>query len=215
MRMDSIKNVKGTAKVVNNAVICSAPGPSKEERDFVKSCLLLAQREASQNYSEEAQIGRWFDYFADMMWKHGWSLDSDAVELVKPSYSGNIQSMWSAAVSELASGPQIAEVERVIALVEQDARLFSAFAEPSGKMVRFALVPMGYNSNGDLEVVISHVRIIKSTLSTTYLFWRVHQHTSQLDIRGRRLVIKRRVADARRKSVEDAVLSIPFTEFDV
>ncbi|RON41477.1 hypothetical protein BK666_24435 [Pseudomonas frederiksbergensis] len=215
MNRDSINNVIGTAKVVNTAVICSAPGPTKEEREFVKNCLLLAQREADQTYSEEKQIGRWFDYFADMMWKHGWSLDSDAVELVKPSYSGNIQNMWSEAVSDLASGPQIEEVERVIALVEQDARLFSAFAEPSGKMVRFELVPMGYNSKGDLEVVISHVRIIKSTMSTTYLFWRVHQHTSQLDIRGRRLVIKRRVADARRKSVEDAVRGITFTEFDV
>jgi hypothetical protein len=74
---------------------------------------------------------------------------------------------------------------------------------------------MGYNRNGDLEVVVSHIRLIKLTMSTTYLFWRVRQHTSQLEIRARRLVIKRRVAEARKKSVEDAVRSLPFTEYEL
>lgn len=213
--MSSISNLKGTATVVDNTVLCSAQGPTKEERDFARNCFLLAQREADQHYNVERETGRWFDHYADLMWKHGWSLDSDHIEVVKPSFSGNIQQMWSSAVSKLVSGPQIEEVERVIALVERDARLLTAFSDVSGRAVRFQLIPMGYNRNGDLEVVVSHIRLIKLTMSTTYLFWRVRQHTSQLEIRARRLVIKRRVAEARKKSVEDAVRSLPFTEYEL
>lgn len=213
--MGSTSDCKTTATVFENAVLCGAQSPSKEDRDFAKNCFLLAQREADKTYNVERETGRWFDHYADLMWKHGWSLDSDAIEFVQPSFSGNIRQMWSNAVYSLISGPQLEEVERVILLVEQDARLLTAFSEISGKAVRFQIIPMSYNSNGDLEVLLSHIRLIKSTMSTTYLFWRVHQYTSQLDIRARRLVIKRRVIDARRASVEDAVRGIPFTEYEL
>ena len=61
-----------------------------------------------------------------------------------------------------------------------------------------------------MELIVTNTRFIKSSLNTGYFFWNVSQVMTQLDVLARKVVISRRVLDARRASVIKALEGIKF-----
>jgi hypothetical protein len=132
------------------------------------------------------------------------------VILVQPQFSGSVQQAWLRLAAPLLARSQLAQVEIALSALEQDTAALKKYSALSGKTFSSHILPVTYNAQGELVVVLSHIRFIKLVLNTNYLFWQVHQPMSQLDIRARKLVIKRRAMDANRASVERTIREIPF-----
>lgn len=205
---------KGTlahhSTLVGDILLTGLQGQSKDDYDFALNCTYLAKKQADSTYNSETQPGRWIDYYADVLWSHGWNRDQPAVEYVQPQFSGSVQQAWMSVANFLLTREQVAGVDVGLAALEQRVDLLEKTKGISGKAFDLKIVPVSYNAAGDLELVITHVRFIKLSLNTRYLFWDISQAMNQLDIRARRVVISRRVMEARRTSVEKAIENMSF-----
>lgn len=199
--------IERDALMINNVLLTGVAGQTIADNNFVKNCIFLAQHGADKVAKSETQPGPWFDHYAGMFWSMDWQL-AEPAEYIKPQFSGSLKQAWLKVARPYLSNAQIAQVEAVLGKLESDAKLLAKFAGLSGKTFGFNIVPVSYKPNGDLEIVVSHVRLIKSGISTPYLFWTIDQSLSQLDIRIRRLEIKRRDMDAIRQRVEEGVVAL-------
>ncbi|MHC8331076.1 hypothetical protein [Pseudomonas sp. LB3P25] len=201
--------IKHSANVVGNILLVGVEGLSKGDHDFLMNCIYLASTGADSLYNSDTQPGQWIDYFTDIFWKYGWRPDNYAdkpvVEYVQPQFSGNVQQAWLKVASPVLDQKKVVQVEKGLEKFESHASLLQRTFGASGKIFDLKISPVSYCENGDLELLNTHVRFIKSSLNTGYLFWMVTQKLTQLDIRARRVVISRRVMDARRNEVEKAV----------
>ena len=202
--------------MMNNVLLTGIAGQTVADNSFVKNCIYLAQNGADKVAKSEMQPGPWFDHYTNMFWSMDWKL-AEPVEYIKPQFSGSLKQAWLNVARPYLTSAQIAQVGTVLAKLERDAGLLAKIAGTSGKIGGFNIVPVSYKHNGDLEMVVSHVRLIKLGITTPYLFWTIDQSLSQLDIRIRRLEIKRRDMDAIRQRVEEATraLALEFSEFEL
>jgi len=205
------------AVAVNNMLFTGLEGRAEADNRFVKNCIYLAQIKADKLYNSSTQPAQWFDHFAGILWSFGWNLEEQPVELVQKQFSGSVQEAWRRLAAPLLSRAQLAQVEAGLAALEKDAVLLKKFTPLSGKTFASHILPVSQNDRGELIVVLSHIRFIKSVLNTNYLFWQIHQPMSQLDIRARKLVIKRRALDANREIVDQAISDsvADFEEFEL
>lgn len=208
--------VEHDALVMRNVLLTGIAGQTIADNNFVKNCIYLAQHGADKVAKSETQPGPWFDQYTNMFWSMDWKL-AEPVEYIKPQFSGSLKQAWLNVARPYLTSAQIAQVGTVLAKLERDAGLLAKIAGTSGKIGGFNIVPVSYKHNGDLEMVVSHVRLIKLGITTPYLFWTIDQSLSQLDIRIRRLEIKRRDMDAIRQRVEEATraLALEFSEFEL
>ncbi|KJZ49151.1 hypothetical protein [Pseudomonas fluorescens] len=206
--------IEHDALMMNNMLLTGIADQTVADNSFVKNCIYLAQHGADKVAKSETQPGVWFDHYAGMFWSMDWTL-AEPVEYIKPQFSGSLKQAWLKVARPYLSSAQIDQVGAVLGKLESDAQLLTKIAGLSGKIGGFNIVPVSYKPNGDLEMVVSHVRFIKSGITTPFLFWTIDQSLSQLDIRIRRLEIKRRDMDAIRKNVEDATraLALEFSEY--
>lgn len=204
-------NTRRHAIAVNNMLFTGIENQTTADNNFVKNCALLAQIKADERYNSSTQPGEWFDHFAGILWSFGWSLEEQPVVLVQREFSGSVQQVWRKLAAPLLTRSQLAQVEAGLAALENDAAILKNFTALSGKTFNSHILPISYNASGELVVVLSHIRFIKMVLNTTFLFWQIDQPMSQLDIRARKLVIKRRTMEAHRAGVEQALRQIPFT----
>ncbi|HEX4551325.1 hypothetical protein [Pseudomonas sp.] len=196
---------RNNAVIANSMLFTGLEGRAVADNNFVKNCIYLAQIKADSVYNSDTRPAEWFDQFAGILWSFGWSLEQQPVVLVQPEFSGSVQDAWRRLAGPLLTRSQLVQVEAGLAALEKDAALLDRFTALSGKTFNSHIFPVSHNANGELVVVLSHIRFIKLVLSTGYLFWQVHQPMLQLDIRARKLVIRRRAIDANRASVEQAV----------
>jgi hypothetical protein len=208
--------IEHDALMMNNVLLTGIAGQTIADNSFVKNCIYLAQHGADKVAKSETQPGPWFDHYAGMFWSMDWTL-AEPVEYIKPQFSGSLKQAWLKVARPYLTSAQIAQVGAVLGKLESDTRLLAKIAGLSGKIVGFNIVPVSYKPNGDLEMVVSHVRLIKLGITTPYLFWTIDQSLSQLDIRIRRLEIKRRDMDAIRQRVEEATraLALEFSEYEL
>lgn len=208
--------IEHDALVMRNVLLTGIAGQTIADNNFVKNCIYLAQHGADKVAKSETQPGPWFDHYTNMFWSMDWKL-AEPVEYIKPQFSGSLKQAWLNVARPYLTSAQIAQVGTVLAKLERDAGLLAKIAGTSGKIGGFNIVPVSYKPNGDLEMVVSHVRLIKLGITTPYLFWTIDQSLSQLDIRIRRLEIKRRDMDAIRQRVEEATraLALEFSEFEL
>ncbi|VVQ31562.1 hypothetical protein PS943_02408 [Pseudomonas fluorescens] len=208
--------IEHDALMMNNVLLTGIAGQTIADNDFVKNCLYLALHGANKVARSETQPGPWFDHCAGMFWSMDWTL-AEPVEYIKPQFSGSLKQAWLNVARPYLSSAQVDQVGAVLGKLERDGKLLAKMAGLSGKIVGFNIVPVSYKPNGDLEMVVSHVRLIKLGITAPYLFWTIDQSLSQLDIRIRRLEIKRRDMDAIRQSVEDATraLALELSEYEL
>jgi hypothetical protein len=198
------------AVAVNNMLFTGLEGQAEADNSFAKNCIYLAQIEADSRYDSSTRPGEWFDDFTGILWSFGWSLEEAPVILVERQFSGSVQQAWRRLAAPLLTRSQLTQVEVGLSAMEKDVATLKKFSALNGKIFNSHILPVAYNAQGELVVVLSHIRFIKLVLNTNYLFWQVHQPISQLDIRARKLVIKRRTMDANRASVERTIREIPF-----
>jgi len=196
---------QSNAVAVNNILFTGLEGRAEADNRFVRNCIYLAQMKADSLYNSSTQPAQWFDHFAGIFWSTGWSVEEKPVVLVQNEFSGSVQEAWRRLTAPLLARIQLEQVEAGLAALEKDVALLQKFTALSGKTFTSHIVPVSQNASGELVVVLSHIRFIKMVLSTNYLFWQIHQPMSQLDIRARRLVIKRRAIDENREAVDQAI----------
>jgi hypothetical protein len=196
---------QNNAVAVNNMLFIGLEGRAEADNRFVRNCIYLAQMKADRLYNSSTQPAQWFDHFAGIFWSTGWSVEEKPVVLVQKQFSGSVQEAWRRLTAPLLARIQLEQVEAGLAALEKDVALLQKFTALSGKTFTSHIVPVSQNASGELVVVLSHIRFIKMVLSTNYLFWQIHQPMSQLDIRARRLVIKRRAIDENREAVDQAI----------
>ncbi|MBV4476224.1 hypothetical protein KVQ74_18770 [Pseudomonas sp. COW3] len=202
------------ATLVGDILLTGLQGQPRDDYRFALNCTYLAKQQADSTYNSETQPGRWIDYYADVLWSHGWNRDQPPVEYVQPQFSGSVKQAWMRVATHLLAPEQVAGVESGLATLEQRVELLEKTKGISGKAFDLKIVPVSYNAAGDMELVVTHVRFIKSSLNTRYLFWDVSQAMNQLDIRARRVLISRRVLEARRAGVEKALQNLSFNFAD-
>jgi len=207
VRADDIKH---NATLVGDILLTGVQGQSREDYRFALNCIYLAQRQADITYNSATHPGRWTDYYADVLWSHGWNREHPPIEHVQTRFDGSVRQVWSTLASSLLSRDQVEGVDLGLAALEKDIELLKKVKGTSGKAFDFKIMPISYNANGDVELVVSNIRFIKSSMNTGYLFWDVSQVMNQLDVLARKVVITRRVMDARRTSVEKALEGIQF-----
>ncbi|MGP6423238.1 hypothetical protein [Pseudomonas pharyngis] len=205
--MDDIKH---NATLVGDILLTGSRGQTHEDYQFALNCTYLAQRQADMTYNSATQPGRWTDYFTDVLWSHGWSRNYQPIEHVQTQFRGSVREVWSRLASPLLSAEQVAGVDRGLVALEGDVELLKKVKGLSGKVFDFKIMPINYNANGDMELIVTNTRFIKSSLNTGYFFWNVSQVMTQLDVLARKVVISRRVLDARRASVIKALEGIKF-----
>jgi hypothetical protein len=198
------------AVVLNNVIVTGRQDQTLANRQFVNSCIYLASYEADKRHDSDRQPGEWFDRFVGTFWSAGWTLEDEPVDIVTPQFSGSVQRAWKESAGRLLTHSQTLQVDAAMASVEKDALLLNKFVSLEGRIYKSHVVPMRSDSLGGLEIVVNQIRLFKSVFSPTYLFWHVHQPTSQLDLRARKLVIKRRDIDASQAVVEKAIRAIPY-----
>ncbi|WP_256574510.1 MULTISPECIES: hypothetical protein [unclassified Pseudomonas] len=203
--MKVLTDSKYQATLFGNILLTGIEGLGAEDYQFALSCNLLALEQADKIYNSETRPGRWIDYYADVLWSHGWNRDQPGFEYVKPNFSGSVQQAWSNLANGILPAEQVAGVEAGLASLEKQVDLLQKIKGVSDKVFDLKIVPVSYNADGEMEMVITHVRFIKSSLNSQYLFWNISQSMTQLDIRARRVVISPRVIEARRPSVEAAL----------
>lgn len=196
---------QSNAVAVNNILFTGLEGRAEADNRFVRNCIYLAQMKADSLYNSSTQPAQWFDHFAGIFWSTGWSVEEKPVVLVQNEFSGSVQEAWRRLTAPLLARGQLEQVEAGLAALEKDVALLQKFTALNGKTFTSHIVPVSQNARGELVVVLSHIRFIKMVLSTNYLFWQIHQPMSQLDIRARRLVIKRRAIDENREAVDQAI----------
>lgn len=203
--MNVLTGSRPQATLLGNILLTGTGALSSPDYQFALNCNLLALEQADKIYNSETSPGRWIDYYADVLWSLGWNRDQPGVEYVKPKFSGSVQQAWWNVASGILPSEQIAGVEVGLATLEKHVELLQKIKGVSDKVFDFKIVPVSYNTNGEMEMVVTHVRFIKSSLNTQYLFWDISQAMTQLDIRARRVVISPRVIEGRRSSVEAAL----------
>lgn len=201
----SIRLSQNNAVAVNNILFTGLEGRAEADNRFVRNCIYLAQIAADSRCDSSLQPAEWFDFFAGTLWSCGWSLEEKPVVLVQKEFSGSVQEAWRRLTAPLLARGQLEQVEAGLAALEKDVALLQKFTALNGKTFTSHIVPVSQSASGELVVVLSHIRFIKMVLSTNYLFWQIHQPMSQLDIRARRLVIKRRAIDENREAVDQAI----------
>lgn len=205
------------ATLVGDILLTGVGGQSKEDYDFALNCTYIAKKEADKQYNSNTQPGPWIDYFADLLYSYFWKKDEMDIEYVQPNFSGTVGEVWMKLARPWLSPEQVSGVNSGLSSLEAEVDLLKTIRGLSGKAFDFKLIPVSYNANGDMELVITNVRFIKSTLTTSYLFWKVHQPMSQLDIRARRVSMSRRVIEVRRPLVEKAIkeMSFDFAHYEI
>lgn len=206
MDIDSSSNsVRAQAVVMNNVLFTGIEDQPADDRHFFMNCTYIALDKANKAYDSNKKPGPWFDHFVGTLWSLGWTFEGDSLELVEPDFSGSVQQAWRASAGRLLTRAQLSQVDDSLVRLEKDVVLLNKFIGLNGKTFNSHIVPVSYNRQGELEMVVSHFRFIKSVLTTNFLFWQIHQPLSQLDVRARKLTITRREMNANREIAARAV----------
>ncbi|MBV4486476.1 hypothetical protein HU727_012820 [Pseudomonas sp. SWRI153] len=218
MDINSSSNaVTSHAVGMGNVLFANVEGQPADDMRFFMNCIYIALDKADKTYSSDKKPGPWFDHFVGMLWSMGWTAEGESIERVEEDFSGSVQKAWRSSVAPLLTRAQLLQVEASLARLESDVALLNKFVGLSGKTFNSHIVPVSYNRRGEIEIVISHVRLIKSVLTTNVLFWQVHQPQSQLDVRACKLVITRRALNANQTIVEQAIgeVSLEIEEYEI
>ncbi|MHA3737989.1 hypothetical protein ACXR0M_20270 [Pseudomonas sp. Eth.TT006] len=213
----NLSAVNSAAIVASNVLFTGIEDKRQADSEFVKNCTYLALQRADTTYNSFTHPQAWFELLYGTFWSFGWEVDEQPVTVIKEDFSGSVQQVWRQATARILSRAQLAQVDAALAAIEKDVTLLEQFTKLGGKVYQSNILPISYTASGELAVVLGNVRFIKLVLGTKFLFWDIHQPMSQLDIRAVKLVIRRRVMDANRSAVDQAMagLATRFEEFEL
>jgi hypothetical protein len=204
-----------SASVLDNNLLAFFPGLSMADKQYIKNSMRWAEWRADLRHDRKRNPVEWFEYYSGMLWSVGWSLEYQPVVVVDNHYTGSLMDSWSKALSTQVSRAKLALIRETFSALEHDRSaldLLTAKAQQSGD---FRFLPAEYNRRGELEMLITNVRLLSSNWSSTFLFWEVEHPTAQLDIRVRRFAIKPREMNKFRENLEAEVKKMRLTELEL
>lgn len=204
-----------SASVLDNKVLAFLPGLSRLDKQYIKNSLRWAEHRADLRYDRKLAPAQWFEHLSGVLWSVGWSLEHAPVEVVDSNYSGGLVEGWSKALSSQVSRAKLKLIKETFGFLEHDRSaldLLSTRAQQSGD---FRFLPAEYNRYKELEILITHVRLLSSNWSSNFPFWKVEHPGSQLDIRVRRFSARPREMDKYRDSLAKAVKDMRFSELEL
>ncbi|MBV6826152.1 hypothetical protein [Pseudomonas sp. PD9R] len=222
--MDSILNdsqrglespLQNSASVLENNLLAFFPGLSREDKQYIKNSMRWAESRADLRHDRKREPAQWFEFYSGMLWSVGWSLEHQPVVVIDNNYTGNLVDSWSKALSTQVSRAKLRLIKETFGVLEHDRSaldLLTARAQQSGD---FRFLPAEYSRAGELEMLITNVRLLSLNWSSRLLFWDVEHPRSQLDIRVRRFAIKTREMSKYREKLEAAVKEMRLTEIEL
>ncbi|MGE8176112.1 hypothetical protein [Pseudomonas fluorescens] len=213
-RMNSLPEEK-SASILDNNLLAFSPGLSRQDKKYIKNSLRWAEHCADLRYNRKLSPAQWFEHYSGILWSVGWSLEHKPVEISDINYSGNLVESWSKALSTQVSRAKLNLIKETFGFLEHDRSALDLFTERAQQSGDFRFLPAEFNRLNELEILITHVQLLSSNWSSTYLFWEVEHPRSQLDIRVRRFSASLREVNKYREKLDAAVKEMRFSELEL
>ncbi|PTT24511.1 hypothetical protein [Pseudomonas sp. HMWF021] len=203
-----------SASMVQSNVMSFFAGLSKDDKLFVKDSIKYAEAQADARTNRKRHPADWFGYYTGGLWSIGWVPEGDPVEKIDKQYRGSLMDAWVAVMKSNLSAARLKASLEAASMIESHpdtSEIFNGSIRKDGDM---RVLPIAITDDKRIELWVSDMRLIVSSWSTDYLFWKVQQTLSQLDIRARRFTIGRRDMDAKRAELRQAVEQLDAIEFN-
>jgi hypothetical protein len=200
------------AAVLDNALLAYFPGLSREDKQYIKNSLRWAEHRADLRHDREQDPAQWFEYYSGGLWSVGWSLEHQPVVVVDNHHSGSLVETWSKALSAQVSRAKLSLIRQTFGRLEHDRPALELFASSARQSRDFRFLPAEYNRAGELEILVTNVRLLGSGWSTRSLFWEMERPQTQLDIRVRRFASKPREMNKYRETLNEEVKEMRLRE---
>ncbi len=207
-----VLSVAPSASLLDNRMLAFFAGLSIEDRQYIKNSLRWAEYQANLRFDRKLEPADWFEHVSGRLWSVGWSLEHAPVEVIDHRYKGSLLDSWSKALSTQVSRARLKLIKDSFGFLEHDRSALAFFTERAQQSGDFRFMPAEYNRAGELEIVLTNVRLLSTNWSSTVLFWDVEHPQSQLDIRARRFSARPREMDKYRVMLADAVRNMRFSE---
>lgn len=201
--------------VMGGNLLSFLPGVAKADQRFIKDSMHWAEHKADLRHNRQRGSAEWFEFYSGVMWSVGWSLEDQPVIVADKDFSENVPDVWAKSVSPLISRSKVAAMKETFQLLELNPTGIDVLADDTRAWGDFRFSPAEYNMHGELEIVISSVRLLDVNWSSDYLFWNIRQAGSQLDMQSRRFVIKPQQMNERRDALNAAVLDMRLKEIEL
>ncbi|MNN09293.1 hypothetical protein D3C76_827540 [compost metagenome] len=200
------------AAVIENTLLAYFAGLSREDKQYIKNSMRWAESRADLHHDREQSPAKWFEFYSGVLWSAGWSLEHQPVIVIDNHHTGSLVDTWSKALSTQVSRAKLSLIRQTFGQLEHDRPALELLTSSARQSRDFRFLPAEYNRAGELEILVTNVRLLSSSWSTRLLFWEVEQPQTQLDIRVRRFAIKSREMNKYRESLNEAVKEMRLRE---
>lgn len=200
------------AAVLDNTLLAYFHGLSREDKQYIKNSMRWAEHRADLRHDREGDPAQWFEFYSGVLWSVGWSLEHQPVIVIDSHHTGSLVDTWSNALSTQVSRAKLSLIKQAFGQLEHNRpalELMTSCARQSGD---FRFLPAEYNRTGELEILVTHVRLLSWNWNTSVLFWEVESAQAQLDIRVRRFSAKPREMNKYRETLSEAVKAMRLRE---
>jgi hypothetical protein len=200
------------AAVLDNSLLAYFPGLSREDKQFIKNSMRWAEYRANLRHAREQDPAQWFEFYSGVLWSVGWSLEHQPVVVVDNHYTGSLVDAWSKALSTQVSRAKLSLIRQTFSQLEHDRPALELLTSSARQSKDFRFLPARHNRAGELEILVTNVRLFGSGWSTKLLFWDVENPQAQLDIRVRRFACRPREMNKYRETLNEAVKDMRLRE---
>ncbi|RON44048.1 hypothetical protein [Pseudomonas frederiksbergensis] len=203
-----------SASMVQSNVMSFFAGLSKEDKRFVKDSITYAEVGADARANRRRYPADWFEHYSGMLWSIGWVIEGQPVEKVDKQYRGSLMAAWVDVMKSKISADKLKASLEAVSMIESHQDTSEAFNGSIRKDGDMRVLPISITSDKRIELWVSDMRLIVSSWSTDYLFWKIQHNLSQLDIRAQRFTIGRRDMDTSRAELRQIVEELDAIEFN-
>ncbi|WP_419712229.1 hypothetical protein [Pseudomonas sp. NFX224] len=203
------------ASVLDSNLLAYYPGLSADDRQFIKNSMRWAESCADLRHDQEQDPAQWFEFYSGVLWSVGWSLEHQPVIVVDNDFTGRLMDAWSKALSTQVSRAKLSLMKETFTLLENNPAALQLLTSSASQSGDFRFLPAEYNRYGELEIVLTNVRLLGSNWGSSFLFWEVANPQSQLDVRVRRFAINRRGINTYREPLQEAVKEMRLREIEL
>ncbi|WP_123402358.1 hypothetical protein [Pseudomonas frederiksbergensis] len=203
-----------SASMVQSNVMSFFAGLSKEDKRFVKDSITYAESRADAKTNRKRYPADWFEHYTGTLWSIGWVIEGQPVEKIDKQYRGSLMDAWVDVMKSNISADKLKASLQAVSMIESHQDTSEAFNGSIRKDGDMRVLPISITDDKRVELWVSDMRLIVSSWSTDYLFWKIKHTLSQLDIRAQRFTIGRRDMDASRAELRQAVEQLDAIEFN-
>lgn len=199
-----------SASMVRSNVMSFFTGLSKEDKRFVKDSIAYAEARADTRTNRKRYPADWFEQYTGTLWSIGWVIEGQPVEKIDKQYRGSLMAAWVDVMKSKISPDKLKVTLDAVSMIESHQDTSETFNGSIRKDGDMRVLPISIIGDNRIELWVTDMRLIVSSWSSDYLFWKVQHVMSQLDIRAQRFTINRRDMDASRSELRQVVDSIEF-----